>query len=379
MIVATLPDVKFPLGRDILLAKSAALYGDEAVLLSPTFCGVEPLMGFSDRPVLHQLLWLSILKRDPGFVQGESLTPAQRQDRIRGAERMSLALMATAVRWVELTLSASGLTDRQMRERDVIAAEVTSMAQRIQEVFSDDSMLVQRARELQKAEELGLIRLAQIHDAPSLFYNQRKLISDVTEALSAPDAYGALDERLTDPLTRMRQGQAHKQKMTRIADQMFRRLPLFEEATFDEIRDIRQELAPYLANFRRGLSEVSQQVRTQPWDEDFPHEVECELTTRLLPEVAALEETVEANSYLRRLLRKAAREPLVLPASSALGMLVSSATDVSAVAAQVAGAVAGCGLLAYEAYEQWKEDKRKAQGNVFFLYYRVGKLLAQRR
>ena len=43
-VVATLPDVKFNLGRDLHLVKAFALYGTEALLFSPTYCGVEPLL-----------------------------------------------------------------------------------------------------------------------------------------------------------------------------------------------------------------------------------------------------------------------------------------------------------------------------------------------
>src|SRR5262245_40975564 len=59
-VIATLPDIKFNLGRDLDLVKSCALYGDEVVLYSPTYLGTAPLLDFSkkalflrDARVLH--------------------------------------------------------------------------------------------------------------------------------------------------------------------------------------------------------------------------------------------------------------------------------------------------------------------------------------
>ena len=377
-VVATLPDVNFGLVRDVALAKSSALYGDETVLFSPTYCGTEPFLDFLARPLLHQLIWLSILTRDPGFVQGEKLTPAQRDSQIKASRDQSNMLLDRARQWIELTSSTAVLTNEHKEECDRIATDTKAMSQQISQLFSDDTELVQRARQLKKGEELGLIQIQQF-GMPSLRYNEKKLVSDVTAALSAANSYGALDERFVIPLKLLNRGQIQKQKVTQVAVEMFRRLPLFEEASFDEIRDIKRELGIYLANFRRGLIEISEQIRSQPWDKDFPHDVDRELRVRLLPEVAALEDKVKSNSYLKQLLHRAAKDPLVLPASSALGMVLSTSLQASTIASQVAGAIAGAGLLAFEAHKEWKEEKKKAAENLFFFYFRAGKLLNRRR
>lgn len=377
-VVATLPDVDFPLGRDVVLAKSSALYADETMVFSPTYSGTEPYVDFQDRPLLHQLFWLAILRRDPGFVVGEKLTPAQRKKRIKNAKDASDTLFEKARRWVDIIQSEPNLSAELREERSYIEAETKAVAQHVNEVFSDDNDLVQRSRELKNGEKLGLIRLQQINDTPNLYFSQKKLVSDVTNALSASDTYWALDERFIVPFKKSPQGQVLKQKVAQVAEEMFRRLPVFEEASFDEIRDIKRELEKYLANFRRGLLEISQEVRSQPWDKDFPNEVERELRIRVLPEVVAIEDKVKSNSYLRQLLHKVAKEPLILPASSALGMVLSTSFHASPIASQIASAFAGSGLLALEAYKKWNEEKRKAEENLFFFYYKAGKLLAKR-
>jgi hypothetical protein len=379
LIVATLPDSSFSLGRDVPLTKLSVLYGDEVVLFSPTYHGVEPFFDFANREVLHQLLWLAILRRDPGFVIGEKLSPSQRETRIKAAADRSHALLQKALRWMELTSTAFPLSKDLARERDQIADEAKADARKVGAVFADDKDFVQRARQLSEAQRLGLVHIQQISKVPSLRYDQTKLVSDIAAALSTPDSYGALDERFIKPLKPLSRSQLEKQKTIQVAYDMFRRLPLFEKASFEEIRDIKKELARPLTNFRRGVSEISRQIRSQPWDRDFPHDVEGELTTRLLPEVAAIEDKVETNSYLKQLVHRLAKDPLILPSSSALGMILSTTLQTSAIASQVAGAIAGAGLLAYEAHKEWKDQKRSIEENLFFFYYRVAKGVAPGR
>jgi hypothetical protein len=373
LIVATLPDSSFSLGRDVPLTKLSVLYGDEVVLFSPTYHGVEPFFDFANREVPHQLLWLALLSRDPGLAIGEKLSPSQRQTRIKAAADRSHALIQKALRWLDLTSTVFPLSSDLARERDQIADEAEADAHKIADLFADDKDFVQRARQLSEAQRLGLVHIQQIGKVPSLAYDQTKLISDIAAALATPDSYGALDERFVKPLKPLSRSQLEKQKNVQVAYDMFRRLPLFEKASFEEIRDIKRELAKHLTNFRRGVSEISQQIRSQPWDKDFPHDVEQELTTRLLPEVAAIEDKVETNSYLKQLVHRLAKDPLILPSSSALGMILSTTLHTSAIASQVAGAIAGAGLLAYEAHKGWKDEKRLIEENLFFFYHSVAK------
>jgi len=269
-VVATLPNNRNPLVRDVLLVKSSALYADETLLFSPTYFGMEPFVDFTDRPTYHQMLWLAVMLRDPGILASEKLTPAQKKKRYENARKRALAFITKAKDWMELELARKELSPEMM----LFEAKVKRLAQSIKEGWGDDHIMVQRIHELKKAEELGLVQIQQLHEEPDLYVSIDKLVSDVTDALSASDAYGAFDDRFVAHFKKSSPGQNLKQKVVHVADEMFKRLPLFEEASFDEIRDIKQELRPYLTNFRRGLLEISQQVRSEPWNKDFPH-AEC--------------------------------------------------------------------------------------------------------
>lgn len=130
-----------------------------------------------------------------------------------------------------------------------------------------------------------------------------------------------------------------------------------------------------MINFRKGLTEISLQIRDEPWNDDFPHEVERELVSRVQPSVAAIEDHVKSNSYLRKFLYTFAKEPLVLPATSALGLVLSNTLHTSEIVSQVVSAVAGTGLLALKAYDEWKDTKRGNEENLFFFYYKASEFL----
>ena len=87
---------------------------------------------------------------------------------------------------------------------------------------------------------------------------------------------------------------------------------------------------------------------------------------------------MKANSYLKELVHKIVREPLVIPGGSALGLVLSSSLQSSVVASQVAGAVAGAGLLAFEAHHEWKAKEKEVEENRFYFYYKVGKAFSQK-
>ena len=372
-VIATLPDLQHILGRDLELVKACALYGNESILYSPTYVGLAPLLDFSSRPLLHQLVYLALLRRDPGFVIGEEPTEEERIKRIEKAKRRSEDFLSKASTVRALLSEPLGADDRA--ELDRIAAETRASSEAVESAVSGQEDFMRRAKELAKAEELGLVRIAHIHDSPSIYFSEEKLKHDVGEELSRADSYGALDERFVGNFEGLSGGPTQKLRVARVAAELFENLPGFPEATLEEIRDIRDELAPHLEGFRRGIIEISTTIQSAPWDTDFPHEVERELQLRVHPAVAEIEEQVKANSYLKEIAHRAVTNPLAVPATSALGLVLSSATHVPALIGQVISGLAGAGLLAFEAHRAWTAKQHKVERNELFFYYRTSCLL----
>jgi hypothetical protein len=377
-VIATLPDVKFNLVRDLNLVKACALYGDESILFSPTYSGIEPLLDFSTRPLIHQLIYLALLKRDPGFIVGDEITDEERTERIIEAEQKSNELLSKAETVLQILVESKS-AEQAHGELEKITLEIHPHVRTLANSFSDDKEIVQRARELSLAQELGLVKIENIHKIPSIYFNHDMLKSDVDTELSQAGSYGALDERFLVEFNHLSSGPIQKIQATRIATDILERLPGFYTATLEEILDIRKELAPYTNNFRRTIVEISNEIQSSPWDDNFLHEVELHLQTRLNPAIAEIETQVQENSYLKEILHRTAKNPLVLPAASAFGLLLSSATQASTLIGQIASGVAGAGLLAYDAYADWKSNQRKIEGNEFFFYFRASRLLKKNR
>ena len=258
-VIATLPDSKFNLGRELDLVKTCALYGDELILFSPTYVGTEPFLDFSNQPLLHQLLYLALLHRDPGFVVGEELTTEERIERIRSAELRSNSLLNNAK--TALSLLVETKTNEQAHnELEKIAREIRPLIQSVERVFSDNSDIVQRAREIAKAQKLGLVKIENIHMLPSLYYSLDKLRVNVGMELSRANSFGALDERFLPEFENLLSGQIQKLGSTRVAVDILSSLPGFSMATIDEILDIRKALTPYTANFRKAILDISSRI-----------------------------------------------------------------------------------------------------------------------
>ncbi len=96
------------------------------------------------------------------------------------------------------------------------------------------------------------------------------------------------------------------------------------------------------------------------------------------PAVLDLEEAVKTNKYLIALLRKLADKPLIIPGASALGILMSKLSALPDIASQAFGVASASGLLAYDAYKDWLNDRRRIEDNQLYFYYKAGTLLSDR-
>jgi hypothetical protein len=101
-----------------------------------------------------------------------------------------------------------------------------------------------------------------------------------------------------------------------LAGHLLARLPSFEQASIDEIIDIRTELDNPLTRFRGAVIKFSDQIRSASWDQDFTSDAETVFHKEVKPSVLEIEEAIKSNRYLDSLLRKFVDKPLVLPLHS---------------------------------------------------------------
>lgn len=125
-----------------------------------------------------------------------------------------------------------------------------------------------------------------------------------------------------------------KAKQTGLSSGLFERLPLFDEATIDEIIDIRKELDKPLIRFRSAIVGFSRKIEHEPWAAEFPHEVEQIFIEHVEPAVLEIDEAYKSNKFIVSLVKKVTDKPLVIPSTSAIGFLMSQASNVPSVVTQ---------------------------------------------
>jgi hypothetical protein len=76
------------------------------------------------------------------------------------------------------------------------------------------------------------------------------------------------------------------------------RLPTFHDATFDELLDIRKELAPSLTQFRSAMVTISKTFTSAAWESDFEDEVHDTWVESVLPAVKVIDASVRGNQSL---------------------------------------------------------------------------------
>jgi hypothetical protein len=156
---------------------------------------------------------------------------------------------------------------------------------------------------------------------------------------------------------------------------VFQRLPNFDNATIDEILDIRKVLDKPLIRFRSAIIEMSDCIRYKPWDEGFYYDVEKLFYHRIEPAVLEIEEECKSNKYLTKLLNVVAKRPWEIPAGGIGGAIISKLAEVSNISATAIGLAIGAGTVAYEVLHEWKEKTKEIEQNQIYFYYKAGKML----
>jgi hypothetical protein len=365
--IGSAPAYGLSLEGDLRLVKSALLYADQVKL-----CSVV-----SSMVITMSLLMETDQKRY--FEILEKLLPAMAQDKAQGQQ---IAEMVRSYRSIGYHRNA---TKHELQLR----AKIQPMLAHLRNQLNDNikRLLVEAGiRSLNHAVQTGLLQLhtfraSDTWDNDSLVEEYVEILQDT---LSSGATYPLFDDQtgnlvrtgLQEGRISVSQAGISRGKHSGLAARLFERLPLFDEASVSEILDIRLELEKPLTRFRSAMITFSDGIRTAAWDEDFSFEAEQVFQRDVQPAILDLEEAVKTNKYLLSVLRKVADKPLTIPSASALGILMSKLSSLPDIASQAFGLGAASGLLAYDAYKDWLNDKRKIEDNQLYFYYKAGTLLS---
>jgi len=156
---------------------------------------------------------------------------------------------------------------------------------------------------------------------------------------------------------------------------IFQRLPNFENATIDEILDIRKTLDKPLIRFRSAIIGMSDYIRYTPWDKGFYYDIEKMFYQRIEPAVLEIGEECNSNKYLTKLLNMIVKRPWEIPAGGIGGVIISKLAEISNISATAIGLSIGTGTIAFNALNEWKEKTKEIEKNQMFFYYKTGKIL----
>lgn len=99
-------------------------------------------------------------------------------------------------------------------------------------------------------------------------------------------------------------------KQTQLAADLLSKLPLFDDASMNEILDIRREIDQYLVRFRSAIMKYADRIRSASWDGEFSEEAEQLFHREIEPSVLDIEDAVKSNRSLFELAtRKIVEKP----------------------------------------------------------------------
>lgn len=156
-----------------------------------------------------------------------------------------------------------------------------------------------------------------------------------------------------------------------LARNLMERLPTFDEATLDEVLDVKKELQSHLIRFRSALMKFSEGVAAAPWTEDFSAECDDWFVREVEPAILEITEAVESNKLHSKLARGFIDKPLTLPTTSGLSLLLADFDVIPHLVAGALGFSAATGMVGYDAVKNWREETKAAERNGLFLYYRL--------
>jgi hypothetical protein len=210
-----------------------------------------------------------------------------------------------------------------------------------------------------------------------------EFVSGISEAVVNGSTYPLLDEEIgslvsaeiREEVIKVSESAVNRAKHIGLAGKLLQKLPSFELASIDEIIDIRKDLEKPLIRFRSAMINYSEGVRSAPWDADFPSDAEQVFRRDVAPAIIEIEDEIKSNNYFKSLLKGIVDKPLVLPAGSAISLVLSNLSTLPDGISYTLGMGASVASIVYDAYGDWKQKKNVTEQNALYFYYSTGKRL----
>lgn len=151
-------------------------------------------------------------------------------------------------------------------------------------------------------------------------------------------------------------------------------LPGFEDATLDEIVDIREELDKYVIPFRAAIIKMAQTIKEVPNSDSFQRDCMTVYLREIEPQVAAINAAIDDNNVFKNIAKKVVTNKETWASVGALVTAFATTGDI-ANAVSIGAATALAGLSITEGIVSTLEEKKKIKDNEMFFLYEAGQRL----
>jgi len=207
----------------------------------------------------------------------------------------------------------------------------------------------------------------------------QEFAENICEAVSDGSTYPLFDELtrelvnkgIKEQIIDVSKSGIDRGKQVGLASQLFERLPLFEQASVDEILDIRKELEKPLVRFRSAIIRFSEDIKSASWDKDFAPEAEKVFYREVEPAILEIEDATKSNQFLTSMVRKFVDKSLILTTGSVLSIALSQIPTLPHEIAVSLGISFSSAAIIYDAYDEWKKKKQAIEQNLLYFYYKT--------
>lgn len=151
-------------------------------------------------------------------------------------------------------------------------------------------------------------------------------------------------------------------------------LPGFEEASVDEIIDIRKELNKYIVPYRAAMLKMAQTIKDIPDTESLQRECMALYLREIEPKVVTINTAINDNNVFKNIAKSIVTDEKTWASMGALATAFITTGDI-ANALSVCAAITFGGLSIAKSVISTLEEKKKIKDNEMFFLYQAGKQL----
>lgn len=360
--------------RELQYIKSALLYADKIVLISPmAYMYTQLTTGgadFDERRILKLLKWALPMcqEREPETYR-EGIVVVEQLSQLMYSKQYKAIPM---LKKIELRNQLKGF----MKEMDASFLEVMGESQ-----TAELNLLLKSGKlVLQKFEH----NLADVKGCVSEYFSF--LTKSVKSSIPLFDEASNDLMRVAMNSKIISLSESEKRKITHagLSDNLIQRLPSFDTASVDEIIDIRKDLDGSLVRFRSKVLSYAENIQSLPWDDDFEYECSMLYNKDVAPAVQELDELSRENSFIKNLTGKVVSDekflesvPGLIMSVAAAGIIPSFTDAISADTAILATGGAWAAQKIIAAYNEHQEKKEEISKKDLYFYYKAGKRLSK--